>query len=103
MRFNGILAGGKKMVGLVGSGMYVREQTLNLDASEGSAGQVGGYEISYEGGRDYSDSSDNLVKEVTLKVVDAASGRELGLVSEPQFTYLSFLPSNFFFFTSLNP
>ena len=69
------------LVGLVGSGMYVREQTLNLDASEGSAGQVGGYEISYEGGRDYSDSSDNLVKEVTLKVVDAASGRELGLVS----------------------
>lgn len=68
------------LVGLVGSSMYVREETLDLAATAGESGQVGAYTITYQDGREYSDSSGNTFKEITLEVTDA-SGNELGTVS----------------------
>lgn len=65
------------LVGLVGSSMYVREQTLNLTATAGESGQVGAYTLTYEDGREYSTTGNNKLKEITLKVTDA-SGKELG-------------------------
>ena len=69
------------LVGLVGSSMYVQEQTLNLENEEGASGQVGAYELTYMGDREYTDSADDLFREVTLKVTDAATGAELGTLT----------------------
>lgn len=69
------------LVGLVGSSMYVREQTLDLAATAGESGQVGSYVITYRDGREYSDTGDNKIKQVDLEVTDAASGTVLGTVS----------------------
>ena len=69
------------LVGLVGSSMYVQEQTLNLENEEGASGRVGAYELTYMGDREYTDSADDLFREVTLKVTDAATGAELGTLT----------------------
>ena len=69
------------LVGLVGSSMYVQEQTLNLENEEGASGQVGAYELTYMGDREYTDSADDLFREVALKVTDAATGAELGTLT----------------------
>lgn len=69
------------LVGLVGSSMYVQEQTLNLENEEGASGQVGAYELTYMGDREHTDSADDLFREVTLKVTDAATGAELGTLT----------------------
>ena len=69
------------LVGLVGSSMYVQEQTLNLENEEGASGRVGAYELTYMGDREYTDSADDLFREVTLKVTDAATGAELGALT----------------------
>ena len=68
------------LVGLVGSSMYVREETLNLQAKAGQNGQVSNYVITYKDGREYSDTADNKIKEITLEVTDAGSGRVLGTI-----------------------
>ncbi|MDY2777501.1 MAG: cytochrome c biogenesis protein CcsA [Collinsella sp.] len=66
------------VMGLVGSMMYVQEQTLNLAAEPGQGGQVGSYLVSYAGSREYADSADNMIKEVSLEVADAGTGEVLG-------------------------
>lgn len=69
------------LVGLVGSSMYVREQTLNLSADQGQGGQVGSYVLTVTGTREYTDSASDMFKEVQLSVTDAATGRELGTLA----------------------
>ncbi len=69
------------LVGLVGSSMYVREVTLNVDAAEGQTAQVGAYELVFTGTSEYADSSDNMIKQVDLDVLDAATGATLGHIS----------------------
>ena len=69
------------LVGLVGSSMYVREVTLNVDAAEGQTAQVGAYELVFTGTSEYADSSDNMIKQVDLDVLDAATGAALGHIS----------------------
>ena len=69
------------LVGLVGSSMYVQEQTLNLSADQGQGGQVGSYVLTVTGTREYTDSASDMFKEVQLSVTDAATGRELGTLA----------------------
>ena len=72
------------LVGLVGSSMYVQEQTLNLSADQGQGGQggqVGAYVLTVTGTREYTDSAADMFKEVQLAVTDAATGRELGTLA----------------------
>lgn len=69
------------LVGIVGSSMYVREVTLNVDAAEGQTAQVGAYELVFTGTSEYADSSDNMIKQVDLDVFDAATGATLGHIS----------------------
>ncbi|MBM6868850.1 heme lyase CcmF/NrfE family subunit [Collinsella tanakaei] len=69
------------LVGLVGSSMYVREVTLNLDATEGQSAQVGAYELEFTGTSEYADANDNMIKQVDIDVYDAASGAALGHIS----------------------
>lgn len=69
------------LVGLVGSSMYVREVTLNVDAAEGQTAQVGAYELVFTGTSEYADSSDNMIKQVDLDVLDAVTGATLGHIS----------------------
>lgn len=69
------------LVGLVGSSMYVREQTLDLATKAGESGQVGSYVLTYRDGREFSDSGDNKIKQVDLEVTDAGSGAVLGTIS----------------------
>lgn len=69
------------LVGLVGSSMYVQEQTLNLSADQGQGGQVGSYALTVTGTREYTDSASDMFKEVQLSVTDAATGRELGTLA----------------------
>ena len=65
------------LVGLVGSSMYVREETLNLENKTGASGTVGAYTLTLTGVDEYSDSEDNVFKQVNIAVTDAA-GDELG-------------------------
>lgn len=69
------------LVGLVGSSMYVQEQTLNLSADQGQGGQVGSYVLTVTGTREYTDFASDMFKEVQLSVTDAATGRELGTLA----------------------
>lgn len=69
------------LVGLVGSSMYVREVTLNLDATEDQSAQVGAYELEFTGTSEYADANDNMIKQVDIDVYDAASGAALGHIS----------------------
>ena len=69
------------LVGLVGSSMYVQEQTLDLEAKPGTSGRVGAYELTFAGQREYTDSNDDLIKEVTLTVTDASTGAQLGTLA----------------------
>lgn len=69
------------LVGLVGSSMYVREVTLNVDAAKGQTAQVGAYELVFTGTSEYADSSDNMIKQVDLDVLDSATGAALGHIS----------------------
>ena len=66
------------LVGLVGSTMYVQEQTLNIAAEDGGSARIGRYELVFTGTREYSDSQDDRIKEVSLDVLDAGSGDKLG-------------------------
>lgn len=69
------------LVGLVGSSMYVQEQTLDLEAKPGTSGRVGAYELTFAGQREYTDSNDDLIKEVALTVTDASTGAQLGTLA----------------------
>ena len=72
------------LVGLVGSTMYVQEQTLNIAAEDGGSACASAVtELVFTGTREYSDSQDDRIKEVSLDVLDAGSGDKLGSVSPP--------------------
>lgn len=67
------------LVGLVGSGMYVQEQTVSVPAEVGAQASSGGYVLTVTGIDDGFDEQDNRIMEVDLAVTPAA---EDGTASE---------------------
>lgn len=64
------------LVGLVGSGMFVQEQTVNLAAEEGAHATVGGYALTVTGIEDTFDAEDDRVMTIELAVGRAAADGE---------------------------
>ncbi|WP_270848682.1 heme lyase CcmF/NrfE family subunit [Candidatus Collinsella stercoripullorum] len=62
------------LIGLVGSGMYVHEQTVDLPTEVGASAQVGDYVIVYRDSEEYFDAADNDVMTVLLEVGRAGAG-----------------------------
>ncbi len=69
------------LVGLVGAGMFVHDETVALAGTVGESVEVAGYELTLEGTSDTFDDQDDRVMQVELSVADAASGSALGAVS----------------------
>lgn len=69
------------LIGLVGSSMYVSEQTINIENRAGQRATVGRYEITFTGTSEQVESNDDVVKQVRLDVADAASGKKLGTLN----------------------
>lgn len=65
------------LVGLVGSGMFVQEQTVNLAAEEGAHATVAGYALTVTGIEDTFDAEDDRVMTIELAVGRAAADGEL--------------------------
>ena len=61
------------LVGLVGSGMFVQEQTVNVAAEVGAQGTAGGYTLTVENIDDTFDAHDNRIMTVDLAVARTAS------------------------------
>ncbi len=61
------------LVGLVGSGMFVQEQTVNVAAEVGAQGAAGGYTLTVENIDDTFDAHDNRIMTVDLAVARTAS------------------------------
>lgn len=79
------------LVGLVGSGMYVHEQTVNIAAPTEDGAYVyadetvGGYQLILTGTEDYFDEQDNRVMETSLvvsRVADADAAQALAASGE---------------------
>ena len=75
------------LIGLVGSGMYVYEHTVNLTLDDavaadevGASAEVGGYTLTLEGVEDSYDAEDDAVKQATVRV-SGANGAELGTIT----------------------
>ena len=64
------------LVGLVGSGMFVQEQTVNLAAEEGTHATVAGYALTVTGIEDTFDAEDDRVMTIELAVGRAAADGE---------------------------
>lgn len=75
------------LVGLVGSGMYVQEQTVSVADEVGSQVTVGGYTLTVSGVDDGFDANDNRIMTVDLAVARSTSegsstaGESLGTLS----------------------
>ena len=61
------------LVGLVGSGMFVQEQTVNVAAEVGAQGTAGGYTLTVENIDDTFDAHDNRIMTVDLAVSRTAA------------------------------
>lgn len=71
------------LVGLVGSGMFVHEETVSLTNEAGSSAQVAGYSITFAGAEDAFDEQDDRIMTVDLEIARAGSSDDewLGALS----------------------
>ena len=71
------------LVGLVGSGMFVHEETVSLTNEAGSSAQVAGYSITFTGAEDTFDEQDDRIMTVDLEIARAGSSDDewLGALS----------------------
>ena len=66
------------LVGLVGSGMFVHEETVSLANEAGSSAQVGGYSITFTGSEDTFDEQDDRIMTIDLEIGRVGTGPDGG-------------------------
>ena len=69
------------LVGLVGSSMYVQDQTFNVSGEPGDTITVGSYQLTVLNTSQYFDDQDDSIMQVDLQVDSADGSRNLGTLS----------------------
>ena len=69
------------LVGLVGSSMYVQDQTFNVSSEPGDTFELAGYELEVTDVSQYFTEQDNSVMQVDLAVRSTDGARDLGTLS----------------------